>query len=208
MSKAPYPKPFPIDEEEGYHWQPESTLREMEAPGSTGWKAILTAIVLGLILLLALTGCCRKTSAPPSVSHSNQQDSIREKVVVRIDTVKITVPVEIPVERIVNVLPDKDTSNLETSMAVSTAFIDSLGFLHHTLDNKAQTIETPVDVTVPVTETTHEEYHNDEKSDTVYVSVPAELTDTQEFLIKTGWVTIFAIGCLIGYAMVKLWLKK
>lgn len=207
MSKSPYPKPFPTAGNEGYHWQPESTLREMEAPSSTGWKAILTAIVLGLILLLALTGCCRKTAAPPSVSHTNQQDSIRESVVVRIDTVKVMVPVEIPVERIVNVLPDKDTSNLETSMAVSTAFIDSLGFLHHTLDNKAQTIQTPVDVAVPVTETTHEEYHSNEKSDTVYVEVPAQLTGGQKFLIKAGWLAIAAVIALIAFGVFKLWRK-
>lgn len=165
-------------------------------------------VVIGLILLLALTGCCRKTSAPPSVSHSNQQDSIREKVVVRIDTVKITVPVEIPVERIVNVLPDKDTSNLETSMAVSTAFIDSLGFLHHTLDNKAQTIQTPVDVAVPVSETTHEEYHSSEKSDSVYVAVPAQLTGGQKFLIKAGWLAVAAMIALIVYATYRLWRRR
>lgn len=165
------------------------------------------AIVLGLILLVALTGCSRKT-APPSVSHSNQQDSIREKVVVRIDTVRVMVPVEIPVERIVNVLPDKDTSNLETSMAVSTAFIDSLGFLHHSLDNKAQTIQTPVDVAVPVTETTHEEYHSNEKSDTVYVEVPAQLTGGKKFLIKAGWLAVAAMIALIVYAAYRLWRRK
>ena len=166
------------------------------------------AIVLGLIMLVALTGCSRKTAAPPSVSHSNQQDGIREKVVVRIDTVRVMVPVEIPVERIVNVLPDKDTSNLETSMAVSTAFIDSLGFLHHTLDNKAQTIQTPVDVAVPVSETTHEEYHSSEKSDTVYVAVPAQLTGGQKFLIKAGWLAVAAMIALIVYAAYRLWRRK
>lgn len=208
MSKSQYPKPFPSAGNEGYHWQPESTLREMEAPSSTGWKAILTAIVLGLILLLALAGCSRHTAAPPSVLHHDQQDSIRETVVVRIDTIKVMVPVEIPVERIVNVLPDTDTSTLETSVAVSTAFIDSLGLLHHTLDNKAQTIKKPVDVTVPVSETTHEEFHNKVDSDTVYVAVPAQLSKGQKLLISFGKLGFVMWLCTIAYIVYRLWRRR
>lgn len=164
--------------------------------------------VIGLILLMALAGCSRHTAAPPSVSHHDQQDSIRETVVVRIDTIKVMVPVEIPVERIVNVLPDTDTSTLETSVAVSTAFVDSLGLLHHTLDNKAQTIEKPVDVTVPVSETTHEEFHSKVDSDTVCVAVPAQLSMWQMFLINMGWGAIAVIISLLLFLGWKLWRGK
>lgn len=194
-----------LDEEGGYHWKPEVELNDMKTSSNFNWVA---AIVLGLILLLALTGCSRKTVAPPSVSHHDQQDSIRETVVVRIDTIKVMVPVEIPVERIVNVLPDTDTSTLETSVAVSTAFIDSLGLLHHTLDNKAQTIEKPVDVTVPVSETTHEEFHSKVDSDTVYVAVPAQLSKGQKFLINMGWGAIVVIIGLLMFLGWKLWRRK
>jgi len=157
------------------------------------------------MFIALMTGCCRKTAAPPSVSHSNTQDSIRETIVERIVYVHDSVKIEVPVEKIVNVLPDTDTSKLETSMATSTAYIDTFGFLHHTLNNKQQTLTAPVDLAIPVSDTTHEEFHSSEKSDTVYVDVPAQLTDTQKFLIKTGWLTIFAIGCLIGYAIYRLW---
>jgi len=165
-------------------------------------------VIIGLILLMALAGCSRHTAAPPSVSHHDQQDSIREKVVTRIDTIKVMVPVEIPVERFINVLPDTDTSTLETSVAVSTAFIDSNGFLHHSLDNKAQTVETPVDVTVPVTETTHEEFHSKADSDTVYVAVPAQLSKGQKFLINMGWGAIVVIIGLLLFLGWKLWRGK
>ena len=165
-------------------------------------------VIIGLILLMALAGCSHHTAAPPSVSHHGRQDSIREKIVERIDTIKVMVPVEIPVERIVNVLPDTDTSILETSVAVSTAFIDSLGLLHHTLDNKAQTIEKSVDVTVPVSETTHEEFHSKVDSDTVYVAVPAQLSKGQKFLINMGWGAIAVLVVTIIIFVKRLWLQR
>lgn len=62
MSKSPQPKPYPmLDEEGGYHWKPEVELNDMKTSSNFNWVA---AIVLGLILLLALTGCSRKTVAP------------------------------------------------------------------------------------------------------------------------------------------------
>lgn len=154
---------------------------------------------LGLILLLTLTGCCRKTAAPPSVSVHEKQDSIREVIVERVVHVHDSVPVLIPVEKIINVLPDIDTSTLETSMAVSTAFIDSMGFLHHSLDNKARTIFAPVDLDVAVADTSREEYHNEVSADTVYLSVPAQLSKGQKFLIKAGWLTVLAFFFGLAY---------
>ncbi len=46
-----------------------------------------------------------------------------------------TIYKEIPVERIINIIPVGDSSFLETSMAESNAWVDTLG-LHHTLKNK------------------------------------------------------------------------
>ena len=168
----------------------------------------LSCLVFGLILLTASVGCSRKTVAPPSVSVHEQNDSIREKIVERIITIHDSVPVFIPVERFVNVLPDSDTSKLETSMAVSTAFIDSNGFLHHSLDNKDQTIYAPVDISVSATDTTHEEYHSQKDADTIYVSVPAQLTGGQKFLIKAGWLSVAAIVALLVYVVIRLWRRR
>lgn len=50
-----------LDEEGGYHWKPEVELNDMKTSSNFN---LVTAIVLGLILLLALTGCSRKTVAP------------------------------------------------------------------------------------------------------------------------------------------------
>ena len=170
-----------------------------------------TAIVLGFILMLLLTltsGCCRKTAAPPSVSAHSQKDSIREVVVERILHHHDSIPFYVPVEKLIVVTPSTDTSRLETSLARSTAFIDSLGFLHHDLYNREQTINLPVDIDIPVADTSHEEYHSTDKSDTVYVDVPAQLTGGQKFLIRAGWlmvaVILFGVGCFVS----RLWRRR
>lgn len=158
-------------------------------------------------MLLALTGCCRQTAVPPSVSHQQTTDSIREVIVERVVHVHDSVPVYIPVEIIKTVVPSSDTSKLETSVAKSTAFIDSLGFLHHDLNNKEQTINAPVDIDVTVSDTTHEEFHNASRSDTTYIKVPAQLTGGQKFLMRCGWVMVGAV--LLGLILLayKLWVK-
>ena len=62
MSKSLRPKPYPmLDEKGGYQWKPEVELDDMKTSSNFNWVA---AIVLGLILLLALAGCSRKTVAP------------------------------------------------------------------------------------------------------------------------------------------------
>lgn len=157
-------------------------------------------------MLLALTGCCRQTAVPPSVSHQQTTDSIREVIVERVVHVHDSVPVYIPVEIVKTVVPSTDTSKLETSVAKSTAFIDSLGFLHHDLNNKEQTINAPVDIDVTVSDTTHEEFHNSNQSDTTYIKVPAELSGGQKFLISCGWVTIGEV--FLGLILLAFWVWR
>ena len=166
------------------------------------------AIVLGFLLLALTTGCCRKTAAPPSVSVHNQTDSVREVIVERVVHLHDSIPFYVPVEKLVVVTPSTDTSRLETSMASSTAFIDSLGFLHHDLCNKDQTIFQPVDIDLPVTDTTRKEYHSSENNDTVYVDVPAQLSKGQKFLIRAGWVTVAAFLFGIMYLAYRIWRKS
>ena len=65
-----------------------------------------------------------------------QKDSVvTEKVVERIDTVKV----EVPGERVYVI--KQDSSHLETAVATSDAKIDSTGMLHHSLTNKNVNLE-------------------------------------------------------------------
>lgn len=77
-------------------------------------------------LCLLLVGC-----QPRVITEYVTQYVTRDSLVVRDTTIYVKLPPEV---KEVVVYP-KDTSNLETSLAESTAYVDSLG-LHHTLRNK------------------------------------------------------------------------
>lgn len=167
--------------------------------------------VLGLILgLMLASGCCRKTVAPMAVSVQEQKDSIREVIKERVVHIHDSIPFYVPIEKIVNVypLPPEDTSKVETSLAMSMAFIDGNGLFHHTIENKEQTIYKPVDMDVQVADTTREEFHQDNSSDTVYVDVPAQLSGGQKFLINAGWAMMALILLGIIRIVAKLWRKR
>lgn len=64
-----------------------------------------------------------------------------EKVIIKDSIVRVidTVEVEVPFETIKEVLPQIDTSILETSVAKSVAYVDTLEKkLHHTLEQKGE----------------------------------------------------------------------
>lgn len=82
------------------------------------------------LLMFFMVSCsvCKKVEYIPVES---KVDSIYiERIVERIDTVKI----EIPGEKVYVIR--EDSSHLETSVAISDAKIDSTGILHHSLENK------------------------------------------------------------------------
>lgn len=85
--------------------------------------------VLLVLLMLMITGC--GINRVIQVPVETKRDSvIIEKIVERLDTVKI----EIPGEKVYVVAVD--SSHLETTVAISDAKIDSTGMLHHNLINK------------------------------------------------------------------------
>jgi hypothetical protein len=122
----------------------------------------LTLIIT--ILLVASCGVCKH--CPPTT-----ETNVRDSVVVRYkDSTRITdvvnvrdsvIFVELPKESSSSVLPTMLPSHLETSIAESDAYVDSLG-LHHTLTNKDGALEAHV----PVTEHEHYEEHWHEKDST------------------------------------------
>ena len=86
-----------------------------------------------LCMLLSSCGLFRKIVYIPVESG---KDSVYvEKVIERTDTLKI----EIPVEKYMNI--SRDSSHLETSLAVSDAWLDSSYVLHHYLSNKGGFLE-------------------------------------------------------------------
>ena len=119
--------------------------------------------ILILSLLCSISVSCGLLR-PRYVPVETKVDSVYiEKLVERVDTIKVDVPGEsVFVIR-------RDSSRLETTVAVSYAEIDSVGFLHHSLENKKVSLdkeivfkdrviekrvevekEVPVEVEVPV----------------------------------------------------------
>lgn len=113
-------------------------------------------IIIFLGILLLVVGC----AAPRVVYVPAESKTIieyRDSLI----HVKDTILVEVPREKIVEVVPELDISRLETSVAISEAFVDTKEKkLRHTLRNKETALKGKLDTIVRV------EYVNE------YIEVP------------------------------------
>lgn len=101
-------------------------------------KHSLVFTILAILTIFAVFGCgtTRPTTTTTQVVYQ-YRDSIRWK--------DSTIYVQVPVERIVDVVPAYDTLRLETTVARSTAFVDTTTHtLKGTLVNKPDSIRTIV----------------------------------------------------------------
>lgn len=131
-----------------------------------------------------------------------QRDSVivhvRDSVYLR-DTVIMW---RIPPESGANVLPDSDTSFLQTDLAESRAFIEN-GRLHHTLRNRSEAI-IPIEVKIP------ERLRTEEKGLIRYlktverVEVEKELSRWQRFLQGLGWAVLVAGALWLACKLAKI----
>lgn len=90
--------------------------------------------------LLLFQSC--KTSTTTTIAEKQTDSTLFVRYVERIE--RETIQVQIPVERF-SVTVKADTSVLSSSFAISTAWTDTLGFLHHTLENLANTLPVAID---------------------------------------------------------------
>lgn len=167
-------------------------LREREPNGI--W--ILLAVVLTVMAILMLSSCS------PRIIHDTQTIiEYRDSTVLK-DT---TIYVPIPVESQTQVVLPKDTSRVETSLAESSAWVDTTGLLHHSIRNKRG--EWGVQLKYPertivskATTTTHDSIIVEKK-------VPASLTWWQR--LRLWAFPLLLVLCLWAYKA-SLWslLKK
>ena len=84
-------------------------------------------ILFLLMFFMVSCGVCRRQYIPV---QTKVDSVVVERVIERKDTVRIPIPGEsVYVIR-------RDSSHLESTVAISDAVIDTLGFLHHSLENK------------------------------------------------------------------------
>lgn len=145
---------------------------------------------------LLMTAC-----AAPKVVQDYQRDSV---VVIR-DSVRFRdslVLVPVPQGSDKAVLPDSDTSRLETDIAESVAYVAD-GKLHHTLSNKDAAL-------IPVTIKLPERIHYETRDKIIYnrivetVEVEKELSRLQRFMMSLGWVVLIGAVAWLAWKIYRL----
>ena len=140
------------------------------------------------VLLFVLVGVCTGCSVTKEIPiQTIEKIEYRDSLIYVRDTIQVPVTVE----KVVEVLPELDTSYLETSVAKSTAYLDNESRkLHHTLEQKG-TVEYIYD-TVLVTQTVDRIV---EKEVPVEVEVIKYKRDAL-FWVLVGW-TLFTMLIVI-----------
>lgn len=146
-------------------------------------KLILFAWVLGLLLVSCGT---------PKYITVKEKEYIKDTVVLKADTVKVNIPVEVKV----NVVPELDTLKMETSVAEAQAYLDTLTqTLKGTLKNKKTELQKEIQV---VEKTKYVEHK-------VEVPVPYEVVKTKTPL--WAWIMLsINVGLIVGFLLI-LFLK-
>lgn len=165
-------------------------------------KIVFFAAIVAAVLLLSLGGCCpcRHLQTATSTTDSVRVE-VRDSIVERIDTAYITLPVEV----VRNVTRDT-FSRVETAYAISTARIDTNGFLWHDIITK----ETPVKVlTKTILERRDSIIYRDKVNEVRdVVQVKSEPTKWQKFQQRGFWV-LLAFGAVAAAIVgVRVWIRR
>lgn len=156
------------------------------------------SLFLSLILLLVVAaGCGCHRHLPVSGQVENHADSvttaIRDSTVIRY----VYMDVPVPAGSAAAVMPASDTSHLETDVAVSDAYIDQHGLLHHNLNNKPGYLP----MLVPMKEHYHDLASSSARSSTVTKTVTVEvernLTRWQRTWIALGKFFAFLLAMIL-----------
>lgn len=150
-------------------------------------------IIISVCLLATSCGVCRKPQA-----ETTTRDSVvivkRDSVVLRDSVVFVELPQE---SRSVETY--RDSSHLETSLAVSDAIVRD-GLLRHTLENKLSRYEVPIQVP--------ERYIISEASASYkqvireVEEVEKELTWWQKFRMSVGSITLIVAAAWIAFRFI------
>lgn len=163
-----------------------------------------TGILAMVAFLATLAGCCPCRKLATSDSTATKDSS---NVEIRWREVRIhdSVPFYIPIERKSSV--GMDSSYLKTQFAKSSAWTDSTGRLHHTLENIPQQVNLPYDGSVLVSDTNTYESHSSVKDNSRIEYVEKELTKWQKFQMNAFWWLAVGLAGFILWNARKWWMK-
>lgn len=133
---------------------------------------------------LMMTGCGATRYIPVKST-----ETVRDTVILKPDTVRV----EVPRERVVEVVPQLDTLNMETSVASAQAYMDTL-----TRTLKGSITNKPVEL--------KKETQAIEKVKTVErkVEVPVEVVETKYRIPRWAWISLMVNLATVGLVLLKL----
>lgn len=162
-------------------------------------KHLLTVILIICGSLLCGCKTTKQAASSPPVVVTNS-DSIRIEYIetLRIDTVTVEIP--LPAESSSQIVRDS-TSHLETSLALSDAWINPDGTLGHSIQNKPESLKSDIPVAVKDTQTNNSAVKVKEVPVPYPVEkkVEKELSAWQKFRINSFWVLSVALGASLIY---------
>ena len=144
------------------------------------------------LILFAWVAILACSCGTPKYITVKEKEYIKDTVLIKADTVKVDIPVEVKV----NIVPELDTLKMETSVAESTAYLDTLTqTLKGTLKNKKTELKKEIQV---VEKTKYVEHK-------VEVPVPYEVVKTKTPL--WAWIMLsINVGLIVGFLLI-LFLK-
>ena len=144
------------------------------------------------LILFAWVAILACSCGTPKYITVKEKEYIKDTVLIKADTVKVDIPVEVKV----NVVPELDTLKMETSVAEAEAYLDTLTqTLKGTLKNK----KTELKKEIQVVEKTKFVEHK------VEVPVPYEVVKTKVPL--WAWIMLsINVGLIVGFLLI-LFLK-
>ena len=144
------------------------------------------------LILFAWVAILACSCSTPKYITVKEKEYIKDTVLIKADTVKVDIPVEVKV----NVVPELDTLKMETSVAEAEAYLDTLTqTLKGTLKNKKTELKKEIQV---VEKTKYVEHK-------VEVPVPYEVVKTKTPL--WAWIMLsINVGLIVGFLLI-LFLK-
>ncbi len=144
-----------------------------------------------LIIAASLAVSC-STTRHQVAEQANTDTNIVTRYVERLVT--DTLYIELPAQTAANVTLPTDTSRLETDYAASSAWLDTAGLLHHTLNNKTR----PRPTTFQRTEVTRDSIITLTKTITRTITKSATIPLRYKLLCVGGLLGAFALGFNLG----------
>ena len=144
-------------------------------------KRAITPYLLGMLILLLLllltVGCAANKKVTYIPTQTVEKIEYRDTSIHIIDTIRVP----IPVERVVEVVPQLDTLKMETSVATATAYLDTNSRqLRGNITNKRTTLPAKIDTVFIVTTKNH------------YLEKPIiqEVEKPVQYIPKFAWICI------------------